>query len=490
VHVPQHEIIEDARAKTPESIVVSSKKQNEIEKGESHSASSPEENSKDLSPDDEKVDISSASSNQGGECDTSMDDISQLDVENNQRGDHGRPNSTKSFDWFGLGSKSKVLSAHEALDEESDTEHNSQSESNLLDESNHSKSTQKSFEWFGLAPKQQQKTDSEDESLDDDSKSIKAELEDNNSVVASEALVESLQTSKQCKGKDQDKSLVVWDWQALYGGDLHTVTWESKVLMNLTHIVSEVAAETTFHGTKMALQLTVIGAFVAASALPSALFTASKLIDDPYQIVIMRADEAGKELAKCLLQSEERRPVTLVGFSFGARVIYSCLMELARHEQIWEERQAMYSGNGVSSIKKPAVSEDKRKDDDDSFEYTREPASIVEDVVFMGLPRTVDSKAMTTCREIAGGRVINCYTKNDWLLSLMFYCRAGAQTCGTHPIENVPGIENYNVTEYVKAHARYGEAVPEILQLVNFGKPNSLRLETEDVETVPPSFLL
>ena len=43
---------------------------------------------------------------------------------------------------------------------------------------------------------------------------------------------------------------------------------------------------------------------------PSALATASKLIDDPYQIAVIRADAAGKELAKCLLQSDERRQVT------------------------------------------------------------------------------------------------------------------------------------------------------------------------------------
>lgn len=68
------------------------------------------------------------------------------------------------------------------------------------------------------------------------------------------------------------------------------------------------AIEVSSQATKVALQYSVIGAIISAVALPSALLTASKLIDDPYQIVVIRADEAGKELAKCLLLSDERRP--------------------------------------------------------------------------------------------------------------------------------------------------------------------------------------
>lgn len=274
------------------------------------------------------------------------------------------------------------------------------------------------------------------------------------------------------KTKEPDDTLVVWDWEAVYGGDMHTVTWESKVLLDLCHVVSTMATEVTSQATKYALQYSMIGAIVAAVAIPSALLTASQLIDDPYQIVILRADEAGIELAKCLLQSEERRPVTLVGYSFGSRVIYSCLMELARHQKLWEKKQ------GLTEKKEVGRSESflfrNEEDESESIEYTREPASIVEDVVFMGLPRRLDRKAFKTCRQVVGGRMVNCYTRNDWFLSLMFIARAGTQTCGTSPIEDVEGVENYNVTDLVPAHADYPDAVPAILQRVNFGKPNAL----------------
>ena len=278
--------------------------------------------------------------------------------------------------------------------------------------------------------------------------------------------------------KESDDTLVVWDWQALYGGDMHTVTWESKVLLDLCHVVSTMGREVTSQATKYALQYSVIGAIVAAVAVPSALLTASQLIDDPYQIVILRADEAGVELAKCLLQSEERRPVTLVGYSFGARVVYSCLMELARHQKLWEKKQASTDSETKKKITSSTRSESflfrQDEDESESFQYTREPASIVEDVIFMGLPRTVSPRAFTECRQVAGGRMVNCYTKNDWFLSLMFIARAGTQTCGTAPIDGVEGVENYNVTDLVPAHANYPEAVPSILQRINFGKPNTL----------------
>ena len=92
---------------------------------------------------------------------------------------------------------------------------------------------------------------------------------------------------------------LVWDWNRLYATDIHTVTWESKMLSSLCHIVENMAIEVSTQATKVALQYSVIGAIVSAVAIPSALLTATKLIDDPYQIVILRADQAGRELGKC-----------------------------------------------------------------------------------------------------------------------------------------------------------------------------------------------
>jgi hypothetical protein len=333
--------------------------------------------------------------------------------------------------------------------------------------------------WFGGVGDESPPSD--DESLKSDKSQAAVTESSSNEQNDSEALQNANETElvvapKTSIVKESD-TLVVWDWQALYGGDMHTVTWESKVLLDLCHIVSTIGNQVTSQATRYALQYSVIGAIVAAVAVPSALLTASQLIDDPYQIVILRADEAGVELAKCLLQSEEQRPVTLVGYSFGSRVIYSCLIELARHQKLWEKKHTGVTEKNITpSSRSESFLFRQDEDESESFEYTREPASIVEDVVFMGLPRTVSQQAFIACRKVAGGRMVNCYTKNDWFLSLMFIARAGTQTCGTAPIDGVDGVENYNVTDLVPAHANYPEAIPSILQRINFGKPNALSI--------------
>jgi len=263
---------------------------------------------------------------------------------------------------------------------------------------------------------------------------------------------------------------VVWDWNRLYGSDIHTVTWESKMLSSLCHIVENMAIEVSTQATKVALQFSVIGAIVSAVAIPSALLTATKLIDDPYQIVILRADEAGRELAKCLLESDERRPVTLIGFSFGARVIYSCLRELAHQQDIWEQTRApKVSLDTIDEGRKSKVF-GMKKASSVTFQYDREPASLIADVICIGLPRVIDKKVLTSCRRVTGGRFVNCYTTNDWLLSLMFVARAGIP-CGVKPILGVPGVENYDVTHFVEAHTNYADAIPSILQFVRLSEP-------------------
>ncbi len=260
---------------------------------------------------------------------------------------------------------------------------------------------------------------------------------------------------------------VIWDWNRLYATDIHTVTWESKMLSSLCHIVENMAIEVSTQATKVALQYSVIGAIVSAVAIPSALLTATKLIDDPYQIVILRADEAGRELAKCLLQSDERRPVSLVGFSFGARVIYSCLRELAAQQDIWEETRFPKADDNNAGRKSKTFGKKKASV---RFEYDREPASLVADVIFIGLPRVIEKKVLTSCRRVTGGRLVNCYTKNDWLLSLMFMARAGIPA-GIREVRGVPGVENFDVTQFVESHTKYADAIPIILQHVRFSEP-------------------
>jgi len=151
------------------------------------------------------------------------------------------------------------------------------------------------------------------------------------------------------------------------------------------------------NATNEALKYTVLTGIMTAVALPVGLLQICNLIDATWTLAIERADEAGKELAVSLLESRTagHRPVSLVGYSFGARVIYSCLIELDRHQKIWEERKDTNKLGRHSTSDGPdqnILAQDIENEDGEIIDirnynpaqYYREPASIVEDVILMG----------------------------------------------------------------------------------------------------------
>lgn len=183
-------------------------------------------------------------------------------------------------------------------------------------------------------------------------------------------------------GDETDSSKIkhlatVWDYHATYGGELYTIRWESDLLEELCMSVIDLAADVVTGATTHLLKFTVLSTLAAALAVPVALKSAANMIDGTWTLVVERSDLAGKELAQSLLFSTAgNRPVTLVGFSFGARVIYACLKELARYQEKWEDFQE----------RQRETQKVKRKGDhsiegsDEFFRKMREPASIVGDV--------------------------------------------------------------------------------------------------------------
>ena len=265
---------------------------------------------------------------------------------------------------------------------------------------------------------------------------------------------------------------IIWDWQATYSGELYTLTWETDFLLKLCRVATLLFLEISDTVGKQILLNALVGSVVA---IPSALWTASIVIDDPYQLISLRSKKAGVELAHCLLASDEHRPISLVGFSFGARLIFDCLLELARHQLLWQEQQAQKENADDPPVSKGRMRflQRRRSREDDMIQYVREPASIVEDVVLIGMPRIIDQAEWIKCREVVGGRLVNCYNRNDWIVSYMINIRcfnAVSKTCGTHKV-NMDGVENYEVSEFASTHDRYLAAVPQILQEVGYSQP-------------------
>jgi len=227
------------------------------------------------------------------------------------------------------------------------------------------------------------------------------------------------------------------------------------------------------------LRQTALHSFMNAIALPFTLVNASNMIDETWTLTIERAEEAGKELAKSLLANQAgNKPVILLGYSMGARVIYSCLKELAKHQEKWEsefEAQKRIQADNDSRLLFPC-----RK----TPSYSREPSSIIEDAVLMGCPNHISLESWRACRRVVAGRLINCYSRKDLILSLMFQIKRMTgirirQVCGTRPV-NVHGVENYDVTHLISQHSDYSDRVQDILKLIGYGQPSPLSLPIPD----------
>lgn len=180
---------------------------------------------------------------------------------------------------------------------------------------------------------------------------------------------------------------------------------------------------------------------LAAAMAPMGLLNTGKFIDNPFTIAMERSDKAGKVLAHALMdKAQGERPVTLVGFSLGARVIYSCLEELSAH---------------------------------DAF-------GLVENAILIGSPIPSDEIPWRRMRAMVAGRLINVYTQRDMLLGFLYRARnIQLGIAGLQAITAAPNVENKDVSHIVTGHNQYRLATGRILKELDFAD-----LDTSQVEQV------
>ncbi|KAJ3032469.1 hypothetical protein HDV00_007517 [Rhizophlyctis rosea] len=248
------------------------------------------------------------------------------------------------------------------------------------------------------------------------------------------------------------------------------------------------------------LKLSILHGVISAVIWPVTLMKMSVLIDDPWSVGLERAKEAGEVMAKEVLLRgvQGKRPVTLVGFSLGARVIWFCLLELAR-----EERRRRKEGNEKGG---------------ENGVY-----GVVDGVYMFGAPVTGTEEEWREVRGVCSGRVVVGYSRGDWLLGFLYRAAAVGQrvaglggawvggasvlregklqvdgnesTIGTEkatdststpststkPLSPTSAdnersqdesyvIENYDLTDLVSGHLKYKDMLPEILERVGFEK--------------------
>jgi hypothetical protein len=158
------------------------------------------------------------------------------------------------------------------------------------------------------------------------------------------------------------------------------------------------------------------------------------MIDNPWTVAMVRAEKTGLVLAEILTNKVQgERAVSLVGYGLGARVIYACLTSLS-------EKRAF---------------------------------GIIENVVLFGAPCPSEIRVWTAMKSIVMGRLINVYSKNDYLLGFLYRtCAWNFGIAGLQPIEGVPRVENVDLSDTISNHLHYQYHVGSIL----------LRLRWEDAD--------
>ncbi|XP_030527206.2 transmembrane and coiled-coil domain-containing protein 4-like isoform X1 [Rhodamnia argentea] len=215
----------------------------------------------------------------------------------------------------------------------------------------------------------------------------------------------------------------------------YALQWESKNLIALSTAIQDwLTSRIAMELVKGGAMMTVLSTLVAALALPATLVTASDMIDSKWAIAIDRSDKAGELLSEVLLKGlQGNRPVTLIGFSLGARVIFKCLQFLA--------------------------------------EASEDNARFVERVVLLGAPISIKDENWEIARKMVAGRFVNAYSTNDWTLGIAFRASLFSQGLAGIQSVNVPGVENVDVTELTDGHSSYLWTAKQILEQQELDSP-------------------
>jgi hypothetical protein len=232
---------------------------------------------------------------------------------------------------------------------------------------------------------------------------------------------------------DKEEAALPFSTLASLMGDHYTLFWEPELLTELGSAIKIIATEVVTQAIQQALQHTIMGALLAGLTWPLALTKIGYLIDNPWANALDRARVAGLILADSLMnRSMGSRPVTLVGFSLGARVIFFCLLELARMHAF----------------------------------------GLVEDVAIFGTPVSTSMSQWKECTTVVAGRFINGYATNDWLLGFLFRASTGGlgNVAGLRPLRDVgvQNVQNMECTDLIKGHLHYKSAMPKLLKRAGF----------------------
>ncbi|KAL1648831.1 hypothetical protein SLS58_002011 [Diplodia intermedia] len=242
-----------------------------------------------------------------------------------------------------------------------------------------------------------------------------------------------------------NKDEVVEPWRVIAPSiEGFALRYELEAMLNLGNALIGMVKSAAWGYAKSEIIKRTVFASLTAALWPIGLLKISRVVDNPFSVAKARSEMAGQVLADALInRAQGERPVTLVGYSLGARVIYSCLQTLA-------ERKAF---------------------------------GLVESVVLLGAPTPSTAADWRRMRSVVSGRVVNVYSTNDYILAFL-YRTSSIQygVAGLQKVEGVRGVENVDVSDMVSGHTRYRYLAGRILKKIGFEDVDLEEVEREEQE--------
>jgi len=212
--------------------------------------------------------------------------------------------------------------------------------------------------------------------------------------------------------------------------DVFALRFEVDTLTELGRSLDGLVSSYAWKAARAELLRRTVLAALWSTIWPVHVLRMAAAVDNPFNRARNRADKAGRLLADALVaRVQGERPVALVGYSLGARVVYACLRALA----------------------------------------ARRAFGLVDTVVLVGAPVPSDRARWLEMRAVVSGPVYNVFSDRDCVLALL-YRAASAQlgVAGLQPIPGVPGLENLDLGDRVTGHQRYPDLLPQILTRCGF----------------------
>jgi len=217
--------------------------------------------------------------------------------------------------------------------------------------------------------------------------------------------------------------LLMWERERLMEWNIKAklaIPWEKCAKLAIENIVKQ----STYH------------ALFSTFNWPLLLVEKFSFIDDIWVMIREKTKMAGEMLAKILMDRPHgSRPVSLIGYSYGARLIFHCLEYLNEHQDDNPEK----SGRGI-----------------------------VENVVLIGCPLARSLSDWDHICHIVCGKVFNVFSSKDCYLALLFRLHNWWEmsVSGIQEV-NHPMVTNIDISHLISNHFNYPNHLEHILSLLN-----------------------